>query len=255
MAKIVSVEVLQVDLAPKVKRSDAIQSFQCQETPMVRVPTPQDGASAPPFSSTSLLPLLFLQTQARIPALFFPFPPRPCTLTRSPYRHCLGALGLPRKTSPFTVLPARPGSHTTTPKADRSTSRAPARGTRPGQGARSRTNPPLPPSTPRFGRACRSARIKHPTNHTLTQSARPLSNDTGMIDPTSHPPPPPSHPPRTHTPLHAPPLLPNHPPLPLHMSPLPPSPYPSPPPPHLHTTKHMSSTAGCIRANNLFSDG
>ena len=39
MAKIVSVEVLQVDLAPKVKRSDAIQSFQCQETPMVRVKT------------------------------------------------------------------------------------------------------------------------------------------------------------------------------------------------------------------------
>jgi hypothetical protein len=43
MSKIGSVEVLQVDLAPKVKRSDAIQSFQCQETPMVRVCRPPRG--------------------------------------------------------------------------------------------------------------------------------------------------------------------------------------------------------------------
>jgi L-alanine-DL-glutamate epimerase-like enolase superfamily enzyme len=51
MAKIVSVEVLQVDLAPKVKRSDAIQSFQCQETPMVRV-TDSDGVTGTGYSYT-----------------------------------------------------------------------------------------------------------------------------------------------------------------------------------------------------------
>ena len=51
MAKIVSVEVLQVDLAPKVKRSDAIQSFECQETPMVRV-TDSDGATGTGYSYT-----------------------------------------------------------------------------------------------------------------------------------------------------------------------------------------------------------
>ena len=51
MAKIVSVEVLQVDLAPKVKRSDAIQSFQCQETPIVRV-TDSDGVTGTGYSYT-----------------------------------------------------------------------------------------------------------------------------------------------------------------------------------------------------------
>ena len=51
MAKIVSVEVLQVDLAPKVKRSDAIQSFQCQETPMVRI-TDSDGVTGTGYSYT-----------------------------------------------------------------------------------------------------------------------------------------------------------------------------------------------------------
>jgi L-alanine-DL-glutamate epimerase-like enolase superfamily enzyme len=51
MAKIVSVEVLQVDLAPKVKRSDAIQSFECQETPIVRV-TDSDGATGTGYSYT-----------------------------------------------------------------------------------------------------------------------------------------------------------------------------------------------------------
>jgi L-alanine-DL-glutamate epimerase-like enolase superfamily enzyme len=51
MAKIVSVEVLQVDLAPKVKRSDAIQSFQCQETPMVRI-TDADGVTGTGYSYT-----------------------------------------------------------------------------------------------------------------------------------------------------------------------------------------------------------
>jgi hypothetical protein len=36
MAKITRVEILQVDLPPKVVRTDAIQSFVTQETPMVR---------------------------------------------------------------------------------------------------------------------------------------------------------------------------------------------------------------------------
>ncbi len=51
MAKIVAVEVLQIDLAPKVKRSDAIQSFLCQETPMVRV-TDSDGVTGTGYSYT-----------------------------------------------------------------------------------------------------------------------------------------------------------------------------------------------------------
>lgn len=51
MAKIVSVEVLKVDLAPKVKRSDAIQSFECQETPMVRI-TDSDGVTGTGYSYT-----------------------------------------------------------------------------------------------------------------------------------------------------------------------------------------------------------
>ena len=37
MAKIVRVEALMVDLKPKVKRTDAIQSFVSQETPIVRI--------------------------------------------------------------------------------------------------------------------------------------------------------------------------------------------------------------------------
>jgi hypothetical protein len=41
--KIQKVDILQIDLAPKVKRTDAIQSFVTQETPMVRV-TCDDGA-------------------------------------------------------------------------------------------------------------------------------------------------------------------------------------------------------------------
>ena len=36
-ATIVEVELLQVDLPPRVPRSDAIQSFVTQETPMVRI--------------------------------------------------------------------------------------------------------------------------------------------------------------------------------------------------------------------------
>jgi L-alanine-DL-glutamate epimerase-like enolase superfamily enzyme len=41
MARITQVEISQVDLAPKVKRTDAIQAFITQETPMVRVFTDQ----------------------------------------------------------------------------------------------------------------------------------------------------------------------------------------------------------------------
>ena len=37
MAKIIRVEALMVDLVPKVKRTDAIQSFVSQETPIVRI--------------------------------------------------------------------------------------------------------------------------------------------------------------------------------------------------------------------------
>jgi hypothetical protein len=43
MPKISRVEVFQVDLVPKVARSDAIQAFSKQETPMVRIWT-DDGA-------------------------------------------------------------------------------------------------------------------------------------------------------------------------------------------------------------------
>jgi hypothetical protein len=42
MQKISRVEVFQVDLVPKVLRSDAIQAFNKQETPMVRIWT-DDG--------------------------------------------------------------------------------------------------------------------------------------------------------------------------------------------------------------------
>jgi len=43
MAKIERVELFMVELAPKVKRTDAIQSFESQETPIVRI-TDKDGA-------------------------------------------------------------------------------------------------------------------------------------------------------------------------------------------------------------------
>jgi L-alanine-DL-glutamate epimerase-like enolase superfamily enzyme len=51
MAKIVRVEIRQVDLAPKVARSDAIQSFATQETPIVRL-TDADGAVGTGYSYT-----------------------------------------------------------------------------------------------------------------------------------------------------------------------------------------------------------
>jgi L-alanine-DL-glutamate epimerase-like enolase superfamily enzyme len=51
MPKISRVEVFQVDLVPKVLRSDAIQAFSKQETPMVRVWT-DDGADGTGYSYT-----------------------------------------------------------------------------------------------------------------------------------------------------------------------------------------------------------
>ena len=51
MSKITRVEVFQVDLKAKIARSDAIQAFDKQETPMVRVFT-NDGASGTGYSYT-----------------------------------------------------------------------------------------------------------------------------------------------------------------------------------------------------------
>ena len=51
MPKISRVEIFQVDLAPKVLRSDAIQAFSKQETPMVRIWT-DDGIGGTGYSYT-----------------------------------------------------------------------------------------------------------------------------------------------------------------------------------------------------------
>lgn len=51
MARIEKVELRMVDLAPKVKRTDAIQSFVSQETPIVTV-TDSDGAAGTGYSYT-----------------------------------------------------------------------------------------------------------------------------------------------------------------------------------------------------------
>jgi L-alanine-DL-glutamate epimerase-like enolase superfamily enzyme len=51
MPRIVDVEILQVDLPPKVPRSDAIQSFVTQETPVVRL-TSDDGSQGIGYSYT-----------------------------------------------------------------------------------------------------------------------------------------------------------------------------------------------------------
>jgi L-alanine-DL-glutamate epimerase-like enolase superfamily enzyme len=51
MAKITRVEIQQVDLAPKVKRTDAIQAFLTQETPLFRVFT-DDGGSGTGYTYT-----------------------------------------------------------------------------------------------------------------------------------------------------------------------------------------------------------
>src|SRR5919205_1268112 len=51
MPKITRVEVFQVDLRPKVVRSDAIQSFTMQETPMLRLFC-DDGSEGAGYSYT-----------------------------------------------------------------------------------------------------------------------------------------------------------------------------------------------------------
>jgi L-alanine-DL-glutamate epimerase-like enolase superfamily enzyme len=51
MQRIERVELLQVDLAPKVRRTDAIQSFVTQETPVVRI-TCDDGAQGVGYTYT-----------------------------------------------------------------------------------------------------------------------------------------------------------------------------------------------------------
>ena len=51
MAKITQVELLMVDLTPKVRRTDAIQSFDSQQTPIVRI-TDSDGAQGVGYSYT-----------------------------------------------------------------------------------------------------------------------------------------------------------------------------------------------------------
>jgi L-alanine-DL-glutamate epimerase-like enolase superfamily enzyme len=51
MARIAHVEILQVDLPPKVPRHDAIQSFVRQETPIVRITT-DDGSRGTGYSYT-----------------------------------------------------------------------------------------------------------------------------------------------------------------------------------------------------------
>ncbi len=51
MARIVRIEITQIDLSPKVKRTDAIQSFVTQETPMVRILC-DDGAEGTGYTYT-----------------------------------------------------------------------------------------------------------------------------------------------------------------------------------------------------------
>src|SRR5688572_19810873 len=51
MTRIASIEVLQVDLPPPVPRSDAIQSFVTQETPIVRLRM-DDGSGGTGYSYT-----------------------------------------------------------------------------------------------------------------------------------------------------------------------------------------------------------
>ena len=51
MARIVRVELCMVDLVPEVRRTDAIQSFDSQETPIVRV-TDADGVTGTGYAYT-----------------------------------------------------------------------------------------------------------------------------------------------------------------------------------------------------------
>ena len=55
MARIERVELRMVDLPPKVKRTDAIQSFVSQETPIVSI-TDSDGADRRPAIPTPSAP-------------------------------------------------------------------------------------------------------------------------------------------------------------------------------------------------------
>jgi L-alanine-DL-glutamate epimerase-like enolase superfamily enzyme len=63
MAKIARVDIWMIDLQPEARRTDAIQSFVCQETPTVRI-ADADGASGIGYSytigtgGTSLIELL-----------------------------------------------------------------------------------------------------------------------------------------------------------------------------------------------------
>jgi L-alanine-DL-glutamate epimerase-like enolase superfamily enzyme len=51
MARIARIEISQIDLTPKTPRSDAIQAFTCQETPIVRI-VADDGADGTGYSYT-----------------------------------------------------------------------------------------------------------------------------------------------------------------------------------------------------------
>ena len=51
MTTIERIEIFNVDLMPKVKRTDAIQSFDCQETPIVRI-TDTDGVTGTGYTYT-----------------------------------------------------------------------------------------------------------------------------------------------------------------------------------------------------------
>lgn len=83
MAKIAHIEIMMVDLKPKVRRVDAIQSFVSQETPIVRI-TDADGAVGVGYSYTigtggpsviallerTLAPLLLGREAERIQAIW-----------------------------------------------------------------------------------------------------------------------------------------------------------------------------------------
>ncbi len=71
MARIVRVQALMVDLVPKVKRTDAIQSFVSQETPIVRI-TDADGVIGTGYSytiGTGGPAIMSLLRQTLLPAL------------------------------------------------------------------------------------------------------------------------------------------------------------------------------------------
>ena len=51
MARIISVDIFMVDLQPMVRRTDAIQSFDSQQTPFVQI-TDSDGVTGLGYSYT-----------------------------------------------------------------------------------------------------------------------------------------------------------------------------------------------------------